>query len=101
MNEGELVGFFRFDDRIDDEGKPYKHLASVIGNPKYKSGKIIETLLRQTLIKEATVPIRAECDPRKPVTQQYLDMGFVKTGEFPIADDFVAWHIELSPTQNQ
>ena len=100
MHEGKLVGFFRFDDVMEAGVLKYKHLASVIGNPEFKGGKIIETLLEQTLAKEATVPVRAECDPSKPVTQQYLKMGFVKTGEFS-AHGLPAWNIELPAKQNQ
>ncbi|MFZ2556251.1 MAG: GNAT family N-acetyltransferase [Minisyncoccia bacterium] len=94
QHEGKLVGFFRIDDVFEGGALVHKHLASVMGDPKYKGGKLIETLLQQTLEKERTVPIYAECDPTKPITQNYLSMGFVKKGErdelgLPI------WDIEL------
>lgn len=80
-HQGELVGFFRFDDEFENGRLVRKHMASVMGDPKYKGGKLIETLLEQALEKERTVPIYAECDPTKPITQKYLSMGFAKKGE--------------------
>lgn len=99
MHQGELVGFFRFDDEYNENGTlTHRHMASVMGDPKYKGGKLIETLVEQTLEKERDVPINAECDPTKPITQKYLSMGFVKKGEreelgLPI------WSIELPAKQ--
>lgn len=93
-HQGKLVGFFRFDDEFEDGKLVRKHMASVMGDPKYRGGKLIETLLEQTLEKERTVPIYAECDPTKPIAQKYLSMGFVKKGERDELGLHI-WDIEL------
>lgn len=77
-----VIGFFRFDDEREENGRLVRrHMASVMGDPDYKGGRLIETALQQALEKERIVPIYAECDPTKPITKKYLAMGFQVKGE--------------------
>jgi predicted GNAT family N-acyltransferase len=79
--DGELVGFFRLDDQVDSRSVVVsKHLASVMGDTRFAGGKIMETLLEQTIASQ-NVPIVAECDRDGAIAQRYFAMGFVKTGE--------------------
>jgi hypothetical protein len=82
LHHGELVGFFRLDDVRDDAGAVVqKHLASVMGERRYRGGSIVEAILARVLGRERTVPIFAEVDPASPIFKRYLAMGFKVKGE--------------------
>ncbi len=84
-HENNIAAFARFENIFNKEGKLESiHFGAFNLNPKYGGGLIGEEMMRQFLRGEAEhrVPINAECDPRTKISQKYLDMGFVVTGEF-------------------
>lgn len=94
MHNGQLVGFFRLDEKKDGD-RARMHLASVMGDPLFQGGKIIETLVENTL-KNIEVPVYAECDPNSLITGKYLRMGFVATG-VSVEKGLTVFHIERKP----
>ncbi len=79
--EGKPVAFNRFNRHYDKEGNlQYKHFGAFNIDPAYAHAKIGEAFMEQTLAQEkftGGARIFAECDPRSPITQKYIEHGFV------------------------
>jgi hypothetical protein len=71
----------RFDDRPNDtDGRVHKYAGSLNIDFDFRSSKLGETMMEQTILKEAeTVILDAVCDADKHLTEKYIELGFVGT----------------------
>lgn len=79
-HRGQVVGFNRFDDHSDTED-PKVYFGSFNTDPSFGNGKLGEVLYEESLKEQRKkgVPIEAHCNPLSPITQKYIESGFVAT----------------------
>ena len=79
-HKGVIVGFNRFDDK-SFEKEPHLYFGSFNTDASYGNGKLGEVLYEESLAAEVSknIPIRANCNPLSPITQKYIESGFVAT----------------------
>lgn len=79
-HQGMVVAFNRFDDNSDTEN-PSIYFGSLNSDPSYGNGKLGEAVYEESLKQqiEKGVPIDAHCNPLSPITQRYIETGFVAT----------------------
>jgi hypothetical protein len=77
--DGRVIFFDRFDDGITSDGRVIKYFGSVNSDPAYAGiGKL---RIGETLEKEldSCDLMYAHCDPRNPISQFYVEHGFIAT----------------------
>ncbi len=85
VHDEDVLACLRFDEIKNKAGKTERlYFGSFAADQAYMGGGFGEGLLKasfaETEAKYSGVPIDAHCDPRAPITQKYLEMGFVATG---------------------
>lgn len=77
----EVVGFLSFE-KIGqfEDGRKKKYFGSFNISLSYNNAKLGEAMLKKALNREAQASIIvADCDPIAPITQKYIENGFVAT----------------------
>ena len=103
FHKDKLVSFHRFDDIKNENGDLKEiYFGSFNTDPTYSRGSLGEATLEPSLYAqtERGVPIVAACDPKAPISQKYLEMGFAAEWlyDFNGVPDL---HISLDKARNE
>jgi len=79
-HKGEVASFLRFDEMYDDEGNLRElYFGSFNTDKAYGGGQLGEAMFETSFKEELQrgVPITAACNPAAPISQKYIEAGFV------------------------
>jgi predicted GNAT family N-acyltransferase len=99
----EVIASLRFDDIRNEKGEvTRKYFGSFVSDTAYGNGKLGEAVFENAIAAEATskIPIQAHCNPLSPITQKYIESGFVATGLENYAG-VPSFSIELDSSRNE
>ncbi len=102
-HKGDVVAFSRFDKVYGKEGEvDHLYFGSFNVDPSYQSAKLGEALIEQSLMEEGAlgVPIEADCDPNNPITQKYIEKGFVAISFYHL-EGVPSFHIKFDYDLNK
>ncbi len=98
-----LIGMLRFDERREASGAPKSLYAGGFNIDRdYGNGKLGEAMFEAAFanMRRLGLPIEGHGDPAAPISQRYLDWGFVADrvdlGELSGA----RWHLTMDPTKH-
>ncbi len=101
--ENKPLASCRFDEVKNGKGEPdYLYFGSFNSDASYAGGRLGEAMLEQALRQELSkgLPIEADCDPHAPISQKYLEMGFVAE-QLIDYKGVPSFHIRLNPETNK
>ncbi len=99
----EVIASLRFDDIKNEKSEVIeRYFGSFVSDAAYGNGKLGEAVFENAIKKESAVgtSIRAHCNPLAPITQKYIEAGFVATD----LDDYAgvpSFSIVLDIAQNR